>query len=274
LLTDRIHVAIGPDRVTGVRLSHGIKRRVIARKTLSIDSSEARDSEFQAPLDKLLPGLLRELGGNADVAVVLANHYARYVLVPPSANINTREEEAAYVRYCFSDLYGADALNSELRYGEGIGVKPQVASAIETYVLEKLERSVKECKLELRSVQPYLMTAFNRFAGRSTGNPFWFVLVEAGRACFAILRDGDWVKLRTIRFSGDWAEELPGLIDREFLLTGSNKERGEILLCVPGLLNPAVINHYGWPMRVEKITMDEVLLPALAVPRLDQVGVL
>ena len=196
---DRIRIALGPQRAAGVRIRRGFAPRVTARH--AADSLEA---------------LLAQLGsGPADVSVVLSAACVRYVLVPWSDALSNPEEELAFARHRFAAVYGDVAERWELRLSPARLGQPRIASAVERAWLEHLRATVAEAGLRLRSVQPGLMAACNRWRRKVGRDESVFLLAEGEHYSCAVARGGAWRAVRSDLLRGSLADELPSILDRE-----------------------------------------------------------
>ncbi|GAB3473734.1 hypothetical protein [Azotobacter salinestris] len=167
-----------------------------------------------------LERLLGELGrGRGSLPLVLSSRFVRFALIPWSDGIGTPEELEAYARFRFQEIYGALADDWLLRLSPAPAGQPRLAAAIERGLLERLQLALQGAGLRLSSVQPYLMAAFNRFAGKLPADDFLFVLAEPGRSSLLLARDGAWVCVRSVSDGGDDAALL-ALVERESGLQG------------------------------------------------------
>ena len=87
--------------------------------------------------------------------------------------------------------------------------------------------------MRLRSVQPYLMAAFNHFDKSFDGGDFLFVVAEPVRSVLLLAREGRWVAVRSVG-SSDSDAALTALIGRESQLQASTSERPfNLYRCMP-----------------------------------------
>lgn len=203
LWRDHISIALESDQVTLVRFARGLRSRVIA-KHCEPSGIQSGEMPWMAALDKLSGVLARAEWRDADATVVLSNHFVRYICMPWSENIDEEAEWLALARYHFSTVYGEVAQGWEVRLGPMCPSAPRLASGIDAGLLEGLRQLLKEKRLNLVSIQPFLMAGFNLWASRIKQNPAWFVSVEHGKLCLALLKDGHWHQVQS--FLADTAE--------------------------------------------------------------------
>jgi hypothetical protein len=195
LSRDRVVVAIEPHAVHAVRPKTGEKRSV------AVFSPEA--------IKQLVDGWQR-----ADVTVVVSNRLVRYAVVPRSAQVSGEAEELELARHHFVRVHGERARDWDVRYSPETGL----ASAIDKSLIEELKNQVR-----LRSLQPYLMAAFNRLRSRVPKEGAWIVLPEAQATCVALYAKGAWAGVSVSRATGETA------IERERMRMGSAQAPNTVL---------------------------------------------
>jgi hypothetical protein len=138
-----------------------------------------------------------------EVTVVLSNHFVRYALVPWSEALSGAAEEEAYVRHHFARIHGERARSWAVRASEAPHGAPRLASAVD----KSLIAAIQGCfpprgKARLVSVQPALMSVFNRSRGAIPKGGAWFALAEPERACVALHLQGSWRAVQSAK--GAW----------------------------------------------------------------------
>jgi hypothetical protein len=215
LSRDRVVIGLAPDALALVLLEGSRRRRVYGSRVVRYDAALGVES-WRSAVEAL-----REVAADledvkADVTVVLSNHFVRYALVPPGDGLDPGDEELAYARYCFARIHGARSKSWEVRMTGGAGSADRLASAIDAALLE----GVRGCfpargRLRLASVQPYLMSAFNRWRGSMRLDSAWFLLVEPQRFCLGLLQQGRWAAVRNSRARRDAPRQWCELLERE-----------------------------------------------------------
>jgi hypothetical protein len=214
LWRDRLLVSLAPTAVSWVRLSRGLKPRVIGKRTIAV-SGESTLEPWQgavAVLQEEIEQLRRE---RLAVTVVLSNHFVRYAVVPRSDRSASADEALALGRFHFSKIHGERAAAWDVRLASGGGSKPSVASAVDKTLLDALKATFPpRGRAKLVSVQPYTMSAFNFWRRKIGHEGAWLLLVEPGTACLALIARNEWVTIQNVR-SGAASENWPALLDRE-----------------------------------------------------------
>ena len=180
-----------------------------------------------------------QLPGKCRVTVVLSNHLVRYAVVPWSSALGTPAEEEAYVRHHFAKIHGERAKGWSLRASPGSGNEPRLASAIDSSLIAEIKEAFqKKPGARLVSIQPQLMSAFNRWRRAIPAGGAWLVLADAERACVALHGGGAWRAVHNGK--GEWL----ALLDRE-----RHRVEGEVpnVVLLAGAGAPA--NDTGWKFR-------------------------
>ena len=259
LWSDSLQIVLAPERVTLVLKSAGFKSRELFSKSMPCAAAEHGEHAWQPAL-RAMKQLLQENKSSAvNTTVMLSNHFVRYQLIKAQPDLSTHEEEQAFVRFCFSEVYGDEANHWALRWGAGLDVAPQVASAIDQLLIDQIEEALNTSGAKLSSLQPYLMAAFNHVRQFIDVKPNCFVLVEPGSACVSFLRDGDWQLLHSSRLGTDWAAELPWVLGREFQMAGTDSERSQLLLCLPSAIDHKRLLPDSHSLRILTMTSEMLL---------------
>jgi hypothetical protein len=246
LFPDRLLIGLAPDAVSLLRASGGAKPRVLEKRVLACDHSGKEPWEDAGAALSRLAG---ELGkASARVTVVLSNHFTRYALVPWSEGLGKADEEVAFARYCFAKIHGERSKNWDLRLSAGPQGTQRMASAVDAPLVQAV-RSAFPGKARLVSVQPYLMSAFNRFRRQLAGARAWLLLAEPQRTCLARLEEGRWTAVRNWRGDLDAPEHWAGLLDRERHLVGGDPAAEEVYVHGATGWNESSVRRDGWTFR-------------------------
>lgn len=170
-------------------------------------------------LDTLQRMLAEHGGRRARLKVLVSSHYSRFGLIPWSDQVTTPEELRGYAAACFEETYGKSADTWRLTLSPEPAGQARVAVALPEALLKQLWALAKGSGFRLTSIQPYLMTAFNRFHKRLGERSFLFVVAEPGRSTLLLAREGRWCAVRSLHIA-DSDEALAALIARECRLHG------------------------------------------------------
>lgn len=172
-------------------------------------------------LDRLLAEHIRP---GAELSVVISGHFSRFCLVPWSEQISSPDELRGFAQLCFEDLYGVPTQPWSLVLSAEPAGYDRIATALPEDLLARLRSLVSGRGLRLRSVQPYLMAAFNHFDKSFDAGDFLFVVAEPVRSVLLLAREGRWTSVRSVG-SSDSDAALTALIGRERQLQASSSER-------------------------------------------------
>lgn len=177
-------------------------------------------------LEMTLPAFIRF---KPEVNVTLSNQFMQYLLVPWIDKMSD-EEEMVFAQQCFRDIYGDAADSWSVRVSPSrVGVAP-LASAVDTRLLDELRGSLEKLDLDIKSIQPHLMEAFNICHSALKQRSAWVALLEPGSLCLAVLRRGQMVWIRKLPIGEAWREELSAILQREAYLADTGMEVNEVLL--------------------------------------------
>ena len=250
LSTDVLRLFVSPRRVIALRLT-GLSRKSVALKQV-YKADPGHEVDWHGAMFGLESALRELAGGVRKLEVLVSNHFAHYQLLTPHGNAGnlTGEEERAYARHCFSQVFGHDAEGWELRVSyERAGV-PRVACAMATDFITALSARAEESGIKLVSVQPYLAAAFNQWRQQIDNRNLWLAVVEQGRLVLARFDDGKWCWLRSVRVGRRWMEDLPDLVMREQHLAGIDAAAaGEVLVFCPEVAMLAVRRDSGFSIK-------------------------
>jgi hypothetical protein len=93
------------------------------------------------------------------------------------------------------------------------------------------------------------MASFNRWQQDFREESQWFVTVESGMLCGALLGRNRWVALRRWRTQGDWASELSLWLSRERLIGEESVPPGALYLLAPSRAETDSMSM-GFPVRL------------------------
>lgn len=187
LSRERVVVGLAPERLDAVRLGFWRRRR-LAERSVAL-TPPATGAPWMAGLEAL-ELLLDEPAWQArTLSVALSSHYVRYAVLPRGKQLATGEQDDL-ARVIFRKLFGELASAWEFRVSPGDG-DLALASAVPTALLDAL-RTACEGRAVLGSVQPGLMSLFNRVRPAIDGHDGTLALVEPGRITLATVGEGGW----------------------------------------------------------------------------------
>ena len=230
LWRDQVRIALCPDRVITTRYKAGLRPSIVAK---NIQKYSGADAGWQAALHMLEAVLGNPEWQNSDATLILSNHFIRFLMLPWSDVELDEAEKHSLLQQRFIEVYGETSEIWDLRLNEGAFGFPSLACAVQTSMLEQIKSAFTTSSLRLKSVQPYLMTAFNlcrKSLGKGTA---WFILAEQEIFCIGLLHKGRWqrIKLRVAEKEG--LDEAIRVLEREMLLADRGAENSQVFLYSP-----------------------------------------
>ena len=246
LWRDKIRFVLCKNRLIIVHMQGGRRARILAKQTFPCDNP---DSGWQSVLALLKSALAGSQWKKADAQVVLSNHFVRFLVLPWNETGLSDAEKMALVQHRFGEVYGEGEQGWEFRLNEGAFGTPSLASAIPAELLSQLKELFTATPLRLKSVQPYLMTAFNACRHELRKEEGWFVLAERDTFCVGLLQGGQWSSIRLRRVVTDWYEEALQLLEREALLAPQGNNFNKVFVYAPEIAGAASVKRGPWLIR-------------------------
>ncbi len=257
---DRLLIGLYPDRLLWLR--HDARLRVRDRRSVAV-ATEPGQARWSGATTALTRALATTEAKRARATVVLSNHFVRYALVPWSLHAAADAQRCELARYGFSQIYGRAVEEWSVQVSDGGIGGCGVGSAVDRALLASVDAAGAAARISIDSVQPHLMAAFNRFHAQLGRRPHWFVVVEPGALCVALLARGRWQRLVCRRGDEDWAKALRSLLMQEACLGGTSAATREVLIYAPGMAARRVGVPGEWRLRYLSLpaTQDETSGP-------------
>ncbi len=270
LWRDQVRIALCPDRVITVHCKAGLRPRIVAKRVHNYSGS---DTGWQTVLPVLQAALNNPDWQHADATLIISNHFVRFLLLPWNDVALNDAEKLSLLRLRFAEVYGEASATWELRLNEGSYGAPSLASAVDQGLLEQLNSVFNASQLRLKSIQPYLMTAFNACRRELAKDAGWLVLAEPGMFCIGLLHNGQWQSIRSRRtgnvIESDWFDEAMLALEREMLLAESGSESCKVFVYAPGSLTG---NPVPTPFKRGALVIHPLLPDLGAILSRDEMG--
>ena len=240
LSPERLLVSLSPERMSAVRLVGRWRPRRLDERSVSLPGTGA--PPWTPGLEALELLLDEPAWGGRELSVILASHFVHYALLPGGKQL-AAVEQADLGRLIFRNIFGELARDWVLRISPA-GKMPTLASGVPKSLLSDLQAAC-EGRAVLNSIQPGLMTVFNRVRVQIDQHSGLLALVEAGRITLARIETGQWQSI----VSRAWeADALPALLAEIQSLSGSaGQPGGRLWLC--DLTGKAVVpSDPGWQL--------------------------
>lgn len=204
----------------------------------SVAFSAERGQAWSLALDTLQLLLAEHAARGASLSLVLSVQFCRFCLVPWSMAITRVPELQGYARACFEDHYGHSLEGWQVLLSAEPAGCARIGAAVPEALVQRANAMGLEAGLRVRSVQPYLMSAFNFFAPELEYSDFLFVLAEPQRSVSLLARAGRWVQVRA-QGGVDSDAALQALLGRECeLQAGQGEAALNLYLHAPGRVHP------------------------------------
>ena len=238
-----------------LRIGLGSKRVMVSGgKAVELESADDWRGAIEA-----LPQILKA-HKSRDASVVLADQFVRYALLPWNPAAKTAEQWLALARHRFSALHGATAAEWDVKVTETAPTGPRLACAVDRELVQQLAVRFAAAGVNLLSVQPFLVAAFNRLRSgilsKVGSGSCWIVVEEPGRLTLALIQRGAWVAIRSRRSDERWRVVLPEILEREGAFLGLDRPCTRVIVCAQGEFDPKL--HDAW--RADAISYRELAL--------------
>jgi hypothetical protein len=209
LWRDEVAIYIAPRKLALVRHGRGPRPRLLASTELAVLAGASGD--FAPVFARLADVLSEETWHRAIARVVVADHWARYGVVPwPTARLDAAGR-LTHARYVLGDAYGEAVANWAVTLADTPPGRSYVACAIPSTLRGALDDALAPARLELASLQPQLVVAFNVWRDRLPAEDTWFVRLDDGSLSAVHLTNGAWDRVHMARVSSEFAVELERL---------------------------------------------------------------
>ncbi len=224
---EQVTITLSPRQVTMVRYSRGLRPALKDRKAFACPAPVDGEN-WQPAIEVLRDAMTHPNIEAADATVVLSNHFVRYLLLPWNPDLVTAQEQLAFARARFVQVFGEAAQEWVLKLSHARPGEPSVACALERPLLQVVIALIAGSPLRLRSLQPSLMAVCNE-RNRLPAGDAWIAIAEPGRLLLGALRAGAWVSLRSRPLNAH-AVVLAQIIEQEALLLGIEAGNEKIYL--------------------------------------------
>jgi hypothetical protein len=234
-----------------LRIGVGAKRLMVSgAKPLELAAGDGWRPALEA-----LPEILKAHRGR-DAALVLADQFVRYALLPHNDAVKSADQWLALARHRFGALHGAAAAAWDIKVTETAPLGPRLACAVDRELVEGLATLLVTNQIRLISVQPFLVAAFNRIRQTVGNGSCWIVVEEPGRLTLALIRRGAWVAIRSRRSDERWRLVLPEILEREGAFLGLDEPCTRVIVCAQGEFDTEM--HDAW--RAQAISYRDLAL--------------
>jgi hypothetical protein len=210
LWRDEIAIYLAPRKLALVRRARGLKPHVVAATELAVQAGAAGD--IRPVLARLAEVLTESTWHGAAVRAVVADHlWVRYGIVQWPMTRLDAAGRLTHARYVLGDAHGEAVTDWAVTLADTPPGRSYVACAMPAALRGALEDTLAQARLELVSLRPRLIVAFNAWRHQLPADDAWFVSVDDGSLAAVHLTDGAWDRVHVARLSPDWSVELERL---------------------------------------------------------------
>ena len=271
LSNERVIIALEPRLLALVRVRGALAPRIVAKQTVRCDPGPGAEPWHGAlaALEAIAASLhARE----SAVRVVLSNHFVRYAIVAADAAASSTEEDMGLARFAFARIHGERAKTWDIRLSAAPGGRDRLACGIDQALIDSIKAYFpRGGKARLVSIQPYLMSAFNRMRRMVPADGAVILVAEHDRLCIASWVDNNWLGVRNIPKAPASIAEHVILLEQERGRLGGESMPHTALVHPPQRLRKArQSSHWSFrpvaPLRLQGFTLaaDDAYAMALS----------
>jgi len=190
-------------------MKRGLRPLSLAESNRAVINGESQ--QWEAALETLAACLEETTWHRAAGRLIVADHWARYAIVPWSDELTDQDERIQHARYCLAKTYGDVVSQWTVTLNESAPGVEQVACAIPSALLARIHDLTEARGLRVKSVQPQLIASFNSWRSRLPKGDGWFVTLEEESLAAAHFTTNGWDRVHSVRIGGDWETELKRL---------------------------------------------------------------
>lgn len=209
LWPDELGVHLAPRRLCLVRTRRGLRRSVVREQSRPVEPGGP--GGWEGALAALEAELALPDWVGVGVRVVLSDHWVRYAVVPYAAELGSAEEREAHARELLASAYGDAVTGWTLCVSDSPPGAARIACAMPGALLAALGEACARARAKLRSVQPQLIAAHNRWRNVIPADDAWFVTIDEGSLAAARMRGTGFDRVHAVRIGADWVRELKRL---------------------------------------------------------------
>jgi hypothetical protein len=214
-------ILLRPGEVRVARRGGLLSRGAGAERAFAVQPARGGgDEPWRASVQRLAEALT-EIGARSGSAqVVVSDHFARYLLVPWSAQLVVDDERIALARVAFAETFGPAVDGWSITIDEQPAGRPAFACAIDRGLLSTWQDLAKALRLRIASFAPVLADRINRHRSALKDPTFCLASLEPGRVTLAFREAGAWKAVRGRRVDGLGTEGLAGALMQEAAAAG------------------------------------------------------
>lgn len=250
LSRNQLAVWLHPKQVAILQLAT-LKKNIDNKQYASVEPLAAL--HWQDAIEQLGRMLSSDKFSGNHLNIMLSSDFVRYMILPPHESVQNLHEKSAFARAAFQENYGAVVNDWQVTVDDARPDLNAVAVGVDQALIAALNQIAQTNKVNLISVQPYLMTAYNRIITQHNQSSCYWAVIEKSRLLFAAVQDAAWVQIRNLPLEDNWSQQLEHLMARE-AIASSHQIPKRVNVYAPGQTNTALPTVAGW-------TINQIALP-------------
>lgn len=260
LWREQLLIALGPDELSWIKLGGALHKQVTDKRTVQIDGAES-DHAWDGAIAALRSVAQEQARNRLVVRIVLSNHFVRYLLIPPSNEIASHEEELALARFHFARVHGDASQEWDIRMHHSRAGGTRLACAVDGGVINALQQTFPDAHLRLASVQPMLMAVVNQRQD-IPDREAWVLMVEARRTCLLLIDEQMSIRVvQNVRGQFADADSWVSLVERERWRIDGDSVPTSILIHTSQRIPVPNQRHGSWTVKSLRGTWPAGLSP-------------
>jgi hypothetical protein len=253
LLPNQLFVSLSKDHIAMIYRG-GFAKRLISEIAVSWTSDKFDWKGLIYRLERELDKL--NLPSRTELSVTLSSEMVRYLTLPGNDFKMNESEKSAYANAAYLEIYGFVTDDWRIKCHDAPPNQPMLTSAIDLALIESIEKLAAKYQFNLKSVQPYLMTAFNALHHKLKNATALFAVVEPNRILFVNLQKGYCSQVRTYHRTTNWQEIVTQFLARETLIGDDNIR--DILVYAPSQAQTALPFANDWMLKVLSVKQTKL----------------
>jgi hypothetical protein len=161
--------------------------------------------------------------------VVLSDSLVRYASFPWRDELRTADEDIAFARLSFDDIYGANASDEwHLAFSLARPGESRLMVAVPKSLYDLLSTSFSKSLPTVKSIQTSFTRALTTHR-RALPSEGWMVNLEDDSTSFGSWNTQGWTWVNTIRHSHRSPVDLAGLLNQELTISGVNLSANQLV---------------------------------------------
>ncbi len=209
LWRDELGIYLAPRRLCAVRLKRGLEPTVAGEHEQQVETDNA--GHWDAVLTAADGLLSQAQWGGAGVRVVLADWWARFVIVPWIPDLDSSAERQVFARQLLTSTYGDVISGWDVQVSDAPPTMPRLACTLPMELTEGVRNLCAKHGVKLSSLQPQLVAAYETWRHVLPQSGVWFVSIGDGTLAAARVAGTGWDRVHSVRIGPDWTRELKRL---------------------------------------------------------------